>query len=112
MRKTASVVISISATLLTLALFSAEMRKSVAAVKANELSLPVAETDSSRSLSPTLQNASYIWVLPTEEKDYPGYRRVEGGKHGDGTMMYVCRVEGSTPGKLYKNQCLAPYGGL
>lgn len=111
MRKTASVAISISVALI-LALFATGMRTSVAAAKAGELNLLAAERDSSMSLSPPLQNASYIWVLPSEEKDYPEYKRVEGGKHGDGTMMYVCRVGGTTPGKLYKKQCLAPYGGL
>ena len=109
MRKTASLVVSISVALI-LALFSAEIRTSVVAVKAVEVSLPDVETYSSTAFIPTPQNASFVWALPNEERDYPGYRRVEGGKLDDGTRLDICRA-GYIPGKVFNNLCLYPYGG-
>ena len=109
MRKTTSVAISMSVALI-LALFSAEIRRSVVAVRAVEVSLLHVETDSSTSLTPTPQNASFVWALPNEESDYPGYRRVEGGTLDDGTKLSICRA-GYTPGKVYKDLCLYPYAG-
>jgi Protein of unknown function (DUF3421). len=109
MRKTTSVAISMSVALI-LALFSAEIRRSVVAVNAVEVSLLPVETDSSTSLPPTPQNASFVWALPNEEGDYPGYRRVEGGTLDDGTKLSICRA-GTIPGKVYKGLCLYPYAG-
>ncbi len=109
MRKTASLVVSISVALV-LGLFSAEIRTSVVAVKAVEVSLLDVETESSTAFIPTPQNASFVWALPNEEGDYPGYRRVEGGTLNDGTKLSICRA-GYTPGKVYKDLCLYPYAG-
>ncbi|MFL6229072.1 MAG: DM9 repeat-containing protein [Pyrinomonadaceae bacterium] len=109
MRKTSSVVISMSVAFI-LTLLSTEMRTSVVAMKIAELSLPAAETDSSRSLSPTLQDASFIWASPDERGLYPGYEPVVGGKHQDGTTMYICK-QSFVPGKLYKDTCHYSYGG-
>lgn len=108
MRKTAYVVISLSVALI-LAMLSTEMKMSAVTVKAGEVSLPV-ETDSSASLNPTPQNAPFVWTLANEEKDYPGYKRVEGGKLNDGTRLDICRA-GYIPGKVYNNLCLYPYAG-
>jgi hypothetical protein len=110
MRTTVHLVISISVALILGLLFT-EMRTSAVMVEAHELGLLAVEKDSSMPLSPTPQNASFIWVEKTDIGDYPGYMLVEGGKHNDGTMMYLCRIGGTTPGKLYKNLCHYPYGG-
>ena len=93
-----------------LAMLSTEMRTSVVMAQAKRLGLITAETDPSITPDPTLQNAPFIWVSPDEERDYPGYRRVVGGKHQDGTTMYFCKSN-FVPGKLYKNECHYPYGG-
>jgi hypothetical protein len=109
MRKTRSVAISLSVALIV-ALLSADARNPVVAVKADELNLLTIKRDSSMSLSLPLQNAPFVWALPNEETDYPGYRRVEGGKLDDGTRLGICRA-GYIPGKIFNNQCLYPYGG-
>jgi len=57
-------------------------------------------TDSSAFFNPPPQNAHFIWVSSDGDQSRPGYRRVSGGKHEDGTTMYICRVFGITPGKL------------
>src|SRR5436190_17849032 len=109
MRKTTSVAISLSVALIV-ALLSADARNPVVAVKADELNLLTIKRKSSMSLSLPLQNASFVWALPNEETDYPGYRRVQGGKLDDGTRLEICRA-GYIPGKVFNNQCLYPYGG-
>ncbi|HEY0765852.1 MAG TPA: DM9 repeat-containing protein [Pyrinomonadaceae bacterium] len=98
MRKTTSLAISMSAALI-LVLFSTAIRTPVVAVKAVDV-----------TLSPAPQNVSFVWALANEEGDYPGYRRVEGGALDDGTKLFICRA-GYTPGKVYKDLCLYPYGG-
>lgn len=110
MRTTAHVVISLSVALI-LAILSTAIRMSVMTAKAEESGALVAETDSSIALASTFQGAPFIWVESPEIGNYPGYRLVEGGKHSDGTMMYICRVGGTTPGKLYKNLCHFPMAG-
>lgn len=95
MRKTAPVVISLSVALVV-GLVCAEMKTAAETVKADEVNLP--------------QNAPFVWTLANEEKDYPGYKRVEGGTLNDGTRLDICRA-GYIPGKVYKNLCLYPYGG-
>lgn len=97
MRKTPYVVISMSVALI-LALLSSGVRTSRA------------KTDSSVSLNPTPQHVPFLWLTPSDEKRYPTYKRVEGGKHADGTMMYICRFI-SIPGKLYKDGCHYSDGG-
>ena len=47
---------------------------------------------------------SLIWVAVEGDQSRQGYRRV-GGKHRDGTMMYICRVSGFVSGKTYNNAC-------
>jgi hypothetical protein len=86
------------------------MRTPVVTVKAEGLDLLASKTDSPTSLSPTPQNAAFVWALSTEEGDYRGYRRVEGGALNDGTKLSICRA-GYIPGKVYKDLCLYPYGG-
>jgi uncharacterized protein DUF3421 len=97
MRKAPYVAISITVALV-LAFLATEMRTSEVTVKA--------ETDS--SMSP--QHVPFLWLTPSDEKRYPTYKRVEGGMHADGTMMYVCRFL-SIPGKLYKDGCHYSDGG-
>jgi hypothetical protein len=109
MRKPASVVITLSVALI-LILLSTEMRTSVVMAQAKGPGLLAAKTGSSGSLNPTLQDAPFIWVSPGEERDYPAYRRVVGGKHQDGTTMYFCKFN-FVPAKLYKNECHYSYGG-
>lgn len=106
MRKITSVAISMSVALV-LAVVSADIRKSVVAVKANELSFRGGEA---HSVSPTPQSPPFVWVLPTEEGDFPGYKRVEGGALNNGTKLDICRAQ-TIPGKVYKNLCLYPYAG-
>ena len=60
---------------------------------------------------PPQENAHFIWVDSDGDQSRSGFRRVEGGKHRDGTMMYICRVSGPTPGKLYNNSCHYSYVG-
>lgn len=96
MRKTVPVAISMSAALI-LVLVAIEMRTQVETVKAE-------------GLDPTPQHVPFLWLTPTEESHYPTYKRVEGGKHADGTMMYVCRFM-SIPGKLYTDGCHYSDGG-
>ena len=86
------------------------MRASVLAVNGVEVNSPSVERDFSTFLSPTPQNASFVWALPNEERDYPGYRRVEGGALDDGTKLTICRAQ-TIPGKVYKGLCLYPYAG-
>lgn len=93
MRKTPLVLLSTS--LIIVALLSIEMRTPVVTAKA----------DASVSLSPTPQNAHFIWVSAEGDQSVPGYKRVVGGKHDDGNTMYICRVSGMTPGKVYRNSC-------
>ena len=109
MRTTAHVVISLSVAIL--AMLSTEMMMPVMTAKAEGPGLLTAATGSSMPLAPAFQGAPFIWVESAEIRDYPGYRLVEGGKHSDGTMMYICRVGGTTPGKLYKNLCHYPMAG-
>lgn len=106
MRKTAPVAISICGALL-LALLWSVMRTPVVTAKAEELG-PL--TDSSVSLNPTPQHVPFLWITPSDEKRYPTYKRVEGGTHQDGTMMYICRFM-SIPGKLYTDGCHFSDGG-
>lgn len=94
MRKTPLVLLSTSI-ILIVALLSIEMRTTVVTAKA----------DASVSLSPTPQNAHFIWVSVEGDQSVPGYKRVVGGKHDDGNTMYICRVSGMTPGKVYRNSC-------
>jgi len=94
-----------------LPMLSTQMSRSVTPVKAEGSGVLASETDSSVSLTPNFQGAPFIWVESAEAGGYPGYRLVEGGKHTDGTMMYICRVGGTTPGKLYKNLCHYPMAG-
>lgn len=92
MRKTAPIVISLSV-VLVIGLLFAGMR---ARARATSVVTP--------------QNAPFVWTLANEEKDYPGYKRVEGGKLKDGTRLDICRA-GYIPGKVYQNLCLYPYAG-
>lgn len=92
MRKTAPIVISLSV-VLVIGLLCAGMRARALATSAV-----------------TPQNAPFVWTLANEEKDYPGYKRVEGGKLKDGTRLDICRA-GYIPGKVYQNLCLYPYAG-
>ena len=108
MRKIAPVVISLSLSLIFVLLLTVA-RTSGVTVKAHPLGPVAAETDSTISFNPP-QHVPFIWVTPSEEKRYPTYKRVEGGKHDDGTMMYVCRFI-SIPGKLYKDGCHYSDGG-
>src|SRR5215475_5508928 len=62
-------------------------------------------------LNPPPQNAHFIWVPSDGDQSRPGYRRVIGGKHEDGTTMYICRITGTVPGKLYNNSCHYSYVG-
>lgn len=110
MRKTARLIISMSAALFILGLFSAGKGTSVVMAQAKGTGLLAAKTDASGSLNSALQGAPFIWAAPDEERDYPGYRRVEGGKHQDGTTMYICK-DNFVPGKLYQNKCYSSYGG-
>jgi len=80
-------------------------------VKAKGSDLLANESDYSILLAAMPQGASFIWVESAEVGDHPGYSLVEGGKHEDGTIMYICRVGGTTPGKLYKNLCHYPMAG-
>jgi hypothetical protein len=109
MRKTPLALLSASIVLIC-ALLSIEIRTSVVTAKAETLGL-IAETESSVSLDPTPQNDHFIWLLIDGDQSRPGYRRVVGGKHQDGTTMYICRVSGVTPGKLYNNSCHYSYVG-
>ena len=70
-----------------------------------ETSAVTAKTESPEVFNPTPQNTHFIWVSVDEDQSRPGYKRVVGGKHRDGTTMYICRVSGLTPGKLYNNSC-------
>src|SRR5690242_12662948 len=103
MRKTALIVISV----LVVGLLFAEMRTLAVTERTGEVdSVAVEKT----SLIPTPQNVPFVWVLPNEEGDYPGYKRVEGGKLDDGTRLDICRAQ-TIPGKVYNNLCLYPYAG-
>ena len=108
MRKTAPVVISMSLALI-FALLLTVIRTSAVIVKAEPGPL-AANTNPLVSLEPPPQHLPFLWVTPSEEKRYPTYKRVEGGKHNDGTMMYICRFM-SIPGKLYKDGCHFSDGG-
>ena len=110
MRSITQVVISLSVALV-LPMLSTEMSRSVAPLKVEGSGVLASETDSSVSPTPNFQGAPFIWVESAEAGSYPGYRLVEGGMHTDGTMMYICRVGGTTPGKLYKNLCHYPMAG-
>src|SRR5689334_18037114 len=103
MRKNALIVISALVT----GLLFAEMRTSAVTGKAGEASLAGVEKTSPIA---TPQNVPFVWVLPNEEGDYPGYKRVEGGKLDDGTRLDICRAQ-TIPGKVYNNLCLYPYAG-
>ena len=63
-----------------------------------------------------LAQRAFIWVNYGEEGDHPGFQRVFGGQHADGTKMYVCRLGDNTrihgsPGKLNQNKCYIPFDG-
>ena len=105
MRKTAIVVICLSVALV-IGPLCVETRSSAVTLKAGEVGLVV----KSKPAIITPQNVPFVWVLPNEEGDYPGYRRVEGGKLDDGTRMDICRAQ-TIPGKIYNNLCLYPYAG-
>lgn len=64
-----------------------------------------AEPPSLLPISPTPQNGHFIWISAEGDQSVPGYKRVVGGKHDDGNTMYICRVFGMTPGKIYRNAC-------
>ena len=106
MRKTPHLVISLSVALV-IGLLCVEMRTSAVTMKSES----AAETDSSVFLNPTPQNAHFIWVPVDSDQSRPGYKRVAGGVHDDGTTMYICRAFGVTPGKLYDNSCHYSYAG-
>lgn len=97
MRKTPHVVVSLSVALV-IGLLCAEMRTSAVTMKPDE-------TDSSVFFNPTPQNAHFIWVSVDGDQNRPGFKRVVGGAHDDGTTMYICRVSGFVPGKIYNNSC-------
>ena len=101
MRKTPLVLLSTSVALIG-ALLSIEMRTSLVSAKPET---PAIETDSSVSFDPTPQNPHFIWVSAEGDQGRSGYHRVIGGKHRDGTEMYICRVSGFVPGKIYRNSC-------
>jgi hypothetical protein len=67
--------------------------------------------------NPNAQFEAFIWVRIPEESEYTaqGYTRVPAGIHyGDKLKLDICRVRignGTHPGKIYKNQCLVPWGG-
>ena len=77
------------------------MRTSVVTAKVETPAL-LAETES--SVSPTTPQNAHSSVPAEGDQSRLGYRRVAGGKHRDGTTMYICRVSGLTPGKLYNNR--------
>src|SRR5215470_3744837 len=89
MRKTISVAISLSLAL-GIVLLCAAMRTSAVT---------------------TPQSVHFIWVPVEGDQSRPGFKRVVGGTHDDGTTMYICRVSGLTPGKLYNNTCHYSYVG-
>ena len=101
MRKTRLVLLSASVALLC-TLLSIHMRTSIVAAKPET---PATSTESSVYFDPTPQNAHFIWVSAEGDQSRPGFHRVIGGKHRDGTEMYICRVSGFVPGKIYRNSC-------
>lgn len=98
MRKTTYVI----GVALIVALLSILMETSAVTAKDEGLGLL---TTTTKVFNPIPQNAHFIWVSVDEDQSRPGYKRVVGGKHRDGTTMYICRVSGPTPGKLYNNSC-------
>lgn len=61
--------------------------------------------------NPTPQSTRFMWVPVDGDQNPPGFKRVVGGKHRDGTTMYICRASGVTPGKIYANSCHYTYVG-
>ena len=89
MRKTPHLVV-FSSVALVIGLLCVEIRTSAVTMKFEG----AAETYSSVFLNPTPQNAHFIWVPVEGDQSRPGYKRVVGGVHDDGTTMYICRAFG------------------
>ena len=66
------------------------------------------------AMEASAQNKTYIWVRSGETGQYPGYKKVIGGRLDKGGVdMPVCRgvVNGYLmPGKMYGASCLIPWG--
>jgi hypothetical protein len=66
---------------------------------------------------PNAQYEEFVWVRMAEEEKYKsqGYTRIPAGiLYSNGSKLDICRVRmsnGLHPGKIYKNQCLVPWGG-
>lgn len=110
MRKTTYVIVTLGAALI-IALFSIVMDTSTVTAKEEGLGLLTTAEHSSVFFNLPPQNAHFIWISSDGDQSRPGYRRVIGGKHEDGTTMYICRVTGTVPGKLYNNSCHYSYVG-
>ena len=109
--------VSMAAAPLILALLSAHVGKTTAVVATVGGPVPdVMPADPSMSLNQASQliKEGFMWVNVNEENRFPGYKRVIGGQHDDGTTLYICQhtIKGDpTPGKLHKDLCQVPWGG-
>lgn len=93
-------------------LFSAEVGRATIVSRFGEAVPVVIPADSSMFPDPAPQNKPFIWVSADEENQFPGYKRVIGGSHTDGTTLYICRATWlKIPGKLYKDLCQVPWAG-
>src|SRR5215467_1806208 len=110
MRTTTYVISSLGVALIVV-LLSILMETSTVTAKEEGLRQLITAIDSSLLINPTPQDAHFIWVSADQDQSRTGYKRVVGGKHRDGTTMYICRVTGTTPGKLYNNSCHYSYVG-